>query len=98
MYLLVLLRFFLGLLPRTSHAAEPMRFCAATGASRSQRIRAGSVAIPHEWMCMDYVLTESRGGITRRGCWAFVQANHSLRSVFRLARRLAGLPEAYPAL
>jgi hypothetical protein len=95
MFLLVFLRYVLGMLPRTRAVAK--------GASAHREMvhpscpmYAGFLTVaPHEWMSMDHVLTESFPGFAYVGRGTFERANHPLRSVFRFARRLAWGPETY---
>ena len=99
MYILVMLRFCLGWLSRTPLLARPIRMFRETVTNRSRSLR-GPVrsAVPHEWMSMDYVLTERSGGFAYRGRGTFEKENDPWRSVFRLARRLACGPEPYLAV
>jgi hypothetical protein len=98
-FLLAVLRFFLGLLP-WKHVAggvvaviERAIYCLAQADRRRMR-----PALPHQWTSMDYVLTGSHRvwAAGRRG--AFERANHPLLYAIWIARRLAGLPEACPAV
>ena len=103
MFLLVFLRYLLGLLPGT-RAAAPGASAYSEIAYRemvypSCPIRAGFLSmVPHEWMSMDYVLTESFPGVSFAGRGTFERANHPLRSVFRFARRLVWANEPYLVL
>lgn len=99
MYLLLILRFLLGLLSRTSAVVQLVRSFGDMVVNHSRTFRADlRSAVPHEWMSMDYVLTESPDGFAYRGRGTFEKANDPLRSVFRLARRLACGPEPYLAV
>ena len=98
MYLLVVLRFLLGLLPSVA-ALQWDKVLAGSASGRTCPKRSGArAALPHEWTSMDYVLTESPPGLVYCVAGTFEKANHPLHSVFRLARRLAGISEPYPAL
>lgn len=98
MYLLVIVRFLLGLLPRTSAVAKSIGVLWESGFTPPFPLRHDArTALTHEWMRMDYVWTENSGSIARTPRGTFERANHPLRSMFRLARRLAGCPEACPA-
>jgi hypothetical protein len=95
MFLLVFLRYLLGLLPGTRAAAPGARDYREM-VYPSGPIRAGFLSVvPHEWMSMDYALTESLPGFSFTGRGTFEKANHPLRSVFRFARRLARVNETY---
>jgi hypothetical protein len=97
MYVLALLRFVFGLLPGTS-AVTPSRQFRWTAVSQSGRIRATVLrgALPHDWVSVDDAWTESPRGFTYRGRGTFDKANHLLRCVLRVLRRLAGGPELCP--
>ena len=98
MYLLVILRFVFGGLSKTSTVIRSTRFIKSL-VSKWSCVRAEFASVaPHEWMRMDYVLTEVRDGYVYCGRGTFKQANHPLRSLFWFCRRLAGRPEPYPTL
>ena len=98
MYLLVILRFVFGGLSKTSTVIRSTRFIKSL-VSKWTCVRAEFASVaPHEWMRMDYVLTEVRDGYVYCGRGTFKQANHPLRSLFWFCRRLAGRPEPYPTL
>jgi hypothetical protein len=94
--LLIVLRAILGLLPRTP--ATHATWWKEMAASHRHPERAVRWAVPHQWMSMDYVLTESPSEFVYCGRGVFERVNHPLRSVFRLARLLAGGFEPCPAL
>lgn len=104
MYLIVLLRYLLGLMPWVRTAARWSDACRKMvvghlGAFRGPLGGADS----HVWMSMDYVLNEgyelpacarrARGPVQ-----AFARNEHPISFALRLARRLAGRPRACPAL
>ena len=98
MYLLVILRFVFGCLSKTSTLVRSTRFFKGL-VSKWSCVRAEFASVaPHEWMRMDYVLTEVRDGYVYCGRGTFKQANHPLRSLLWFCRRLAGRPEPYPTL
>ena len=103
MYLLVILRFLLGLLPGNRVVSRSVRRSGPMAAGfpalrRFSPFRAASCsAVPHEWKCMDYFSIESSGRFAFGGSGTFEEANHPRCSIVRLSRRLAGLPEPYLA-
>jgi len=98
MILVIFLRYLLGMLPGTRAAAKRTIGCREM-VYPSLPTRSGFLMVaPHEWMSMDYVLTEGFPGYPFGGRGTFERANHPLRSVFRFARRLAWGPETYLVL
>ena len=98
MYLLGILRFILGLVSRITSAANAARSSAWMADShRGARGGGSRVAVPHDWVCMDYVLSE-RLDVEYRGRGTLDRTNHPLSALFRLMRRLAALSEPCPAL
>lgn len=63
---------------------------------REKRPRAGRGA-PQDWISMDYVLSESSAA-DRLARGPFERPTHPLAVLVRIVRRLAGVPEACPAL
>jgi hypothetical protein len=93
MFLLAIVRLVLGVLsraPGVSRSMDVLRTAASSrrGASVSTR----KARFPHEWMYLDYDLTNVPGSRCSRP-EAFAKDAHPLRSMFRLLRHLAGLPE-----
>ncbi len=98
MYLLAIVRWVLGLLSRATsvmRSVQTVSTWVANGCRPAEPNRAAR--FPHQWMYMDYDLTSVPVGCQRRPS-AFAKNAHPLLSMFRLLRRLAGLPEPYPAL
>jgi hypothetical protein len=98
MFLLVFLRYLLGTLPGTQAASQGARAYREMGFPSCPIRSCFLTVVPHEWMSMDYVLTESSPGLACTGRGTFERANHPLRSVFRFARRLAWANETYLVL
>jgi hypothetical protein len=99
MYLLVFLRFLFGLVSRTSGSGRILRAIGRVARQPAPARRAAPRrAWAHEWISMDYVLTESspQARYLLRG--ALERPTHPLSSILRRARRLAGVPKPYPAL
>jgi hypothetical protein len=99
MYVLVFLRFLLGLVSGTTGSS---RLTGAIGKAHWQpaakRRAAPRRAQAHEWISMDYVLTESSPQAHYLLRDALERPTHPLSSILRCARRLAGVPKPYPAL
>jgi hypothetical protein len=100
MFLLVFLRYLLGKLPGAATEGKPA-FSFGETTFREMLLSAHSIraaqlwVAPHQWMSMDYVLSEGPPGSALQGRGAFSRANHFLPFVFSLARRLACWPESY---
>lgn len=98
MYLLVCLQFILGLLSRTAALCPSLRaICKAASQPIATSRAPESRAVPHEWISMDYVLTESIHAARWRERGPFERPTHPLSSIVRFVRRLAGVPQLYPA-
>ena len=104
MYLLAVLRFLFGLLPRVAADQGATILREAASGRRPASYSPVRAMLPHEWTSMDPVWTKGPPVYDCRGTgWVHFgrgtfDANHSLHSVFRLVRRLAGRSETYPAL
>jgi hypothetical protein len=68
--------------------------CAAN--TRAKRARADR-GVPQDWISMDYVLSESSAA-DRLLRGPFERPTHPLAALVRIVRRLAGVPQACPAL
>lgn len=93
MFLLAIVRLVLGVLsraPGVSRSIDVVRNVASSHLSANASIR--KARFPHQWMYLDYDLTNVPGSRCSRP-EAFAKDAHPLRSMFRLLRRLAGLPE-----
>jgi hypothetical protein len=98
MFLLVCLQFLLGILSRTTALCRRLRaICKAASQPLPKSRASGRRAVPHEWISMDYVLTESFHATRCRGRGPFESPTHPLGSILRFVRRLAGVPQLYPA-
>ena len=104
MYLLAVLRFLFGLLPSVAADQPATVLCQAASGRRRASCSPVRAMLPHEWTSMDPVWTKGPPVYDCRGTgWVYAgrgtfDANHSLHSVLRIARRLAGRSETYPAL
>lgn len=90
MYLLMILRFLLGLLSgigTTATAARPMRRTANAG--RLQRGAGWHAGLLHDCVSVDDVLTERPWELAYRGRGTFEKANHLLRCALGNLRRLS---------
>lgn len=93
MFLLAIVRLVLGVLsraPGVSRSVDAVRSVAI--GHRSAKASMRQARFPHQWMYLDYDLTNVPGSRCSRP-EAFAKDAHPLRSMFRLLRRLAGLPE-----
>ncbi len=94
MYLLAIMRLLFGLLPSTRCVPR-----SALGQTTSKEVRHSKVerssALPHEWMNLDFVLTESSGLFRNYGRGTFDEA-HPLRPFFQFLRHLAWGTELCP--
>lgn len=95
MYLLAIVRLVLGMLSRAPGVSRSIEVVRGVATSRAVAQRSTRPArFPHQWMYLDYDLTNAPGARCSRP-EAFAKDAHPLRSMFRLLRRLAGLPEPY---
>ncbi len=80
MFLMVFLRYFLGLLLGDRTAAAATRFVLRTAKCRSGATWASLLGtFPHDWVSVDYALTESSCDYTCRGRGTFEKASQLLR-------------------
>src|SRR5262249_7592839 len=93
MYLLLILRFLLGLVPGVGAVRRQLRIDQAVF-HRRRSIHAS--VLPHEWMSMAYILVESSRLRGRPGRATFTRANHPVRSVFRFVGRWPRCGELCP--
>ncbi len=99
MYLLVFLRFLLGLMPRTVAVVKSIKALRDMVVRHPREARLGlRLAVRHEWMSMDHLLIGSYTAFAHGERCAFEDANHPLRRILRFAWRLARGSEPYPAL
>ena len=97
MYLLLIVRFLLGLVPGTQAVSRRFRMASEMVFHRRSAIGAAArCEIPHEWMSMADILAESSAARGCHGRGTFTRANHPIRSVFRLARQWAWGGELCP--
>jgi hypothetical protein len=96
MYLQVFLRFLLGLMSRIAALFRPMRAIRAV-ANQPFRTVVPNWAVPHEWIRMANVPSESSRAGNDLLRATFERPTHPLGSIYRFARRLAGVPQPCPA-
>lgn len=98
MYLLAIVRWVLGRLFGAPSVLRSVQAAKSWAVNRCRPAETNRPArFPHQWMYMDYDLTSVTLGCHRQPS-AFAKNAHPLLSMFRRLRRLAGLPEPYPAL
>lgn len=94
MFPLVFLRYLLGLLLGSRAAATSAPWVRWMAICQPRTARAAVCgAFLHDWVSVDYALTESSRMFACRGRGTFEKASQHLRCTFRGLRRLAGLPE-----
>jgi hypothetical protein len=98
MFLLAIVRLVLDVLSKTAGVLRSIVLVCAAAVGRAGAGRLSRQArFPHQRKYLDYDLTNVPGSRNSRP-EAFANDGRPLHSMFRLLRRLAGLPEPYPVL
>jgi hypothetical protein len=96
MYLLFLLRWLLGLMPRRAAIATWIESFEELAVGQPRSTESGARFVPPDWMRKDNVLTEGFAAYAYRSRRAFECENPTGRLLLRVARRLGCAAELCP--